>query len=162
MNSQAAVTQTQVPGDAGTVRRTRQPIAVPGPGRAVAGYALIGAMILGSVSLFSLVPVICLWVASMLTSSPVLGILLALVSVPAAMVIVGTQLVRLDGLYYRVTGKSAGARKVPAYRRGVTDTNHPHEATVLERVMIASVLLSAVIYVGWFFLYAGSPLPVGT
>jgi len=159
MNSHAAVTHTQVPGDAGTLRGTGQAIAVPGPGRAVAGYALIGAMILGSVSLFTLVPVVCLWVASMLTSSHVLGIVLALVSVPLAMVVVGTQLVRLDGLYYRVTGKSAGARKAPAYRRGVTDTNHPHEATMLERVMIASVALSALVYLVWFFFFAGSSLP---
>jgi hypothetical protein len=131
-----------------------------GPGRAIAGYGLIGAMVIGAVSMFTLVPLVCLWIASMVTSSQVAGILVALVSVPLAMTVFGSQLVRLDELYVRVTQRSRGPRVAPAYRRGATDTNYNRPTTVLEGVMVASVLISGLLYLVWFFAFAGSPLPV--
>jgi hypothetical protein len=116
-------------------------------------------MVVGAASMFTVVPLVCLWVASMLTSSQVAGILAALVSVPVAMIAFGSQLVRLDNLYVRVTAWDRGPRVAPAYRRGLTDTNFNRPTSVLDRVMVAAVMIALAVDSVWFFLFAGSPLP---
>ena len=128
---------------------------LPGP----AGCAVILVMVVAAASMFTVVPLVCLWVASMLTSSQVAGILAALVSVPVAMIAFGSQLVRLDNLYARVTDWDRGPRVAPAYRRGVTDTNFNRPTTVLDRVMVVAVMIAVAVDAAWFFLLAGSPLP---
>ncbi|MEA2346278.1 MAG: hypothetical protein QOG62_65 [Thermoleophilaceae bacterium] len=133
----------------------RPKFRLPGP----AGCAVILAMVVGAASMFTVVPLVCLWVASMLTSSQVAGILAALVSVPVAMIAFGSQLVRLDNLYVRVTAWDRGPRVAPAYRRGLTDTNFNRPTSVLDRVMVAAVMIALAVDSVWFFLFAGSPLP---
>lgn len=128
---------------------------MPGP----AGCAVILVMVIAAASLFTVVPLVCLWVASMLTSSHVAGILAALVSVPLAMIAFGSQLVRLDNLYARVTAVDRGPRVAPAYRRGLTDTNFFRPTSVLDRVMVVAVMIAVIVDAAWFFLLAGSPLP---
>jgi hypothetical protein len=123
------------------------------------GFAVIVVMVLGATSMFTVVPVACLWVASMLTSSQIAGIFAALISVPLAMVAFGSQLIRLDNLYARVTAFDRGPQVAPAYRRGLTDTNFIRPTSVLEGVMVAAVLLALVVDTIWFFGFAGSPLP---
>jgi hypothetical protein len=148
---------------AGTPRVQEQArIAAPqaiGAGRVWAGYAIVAGMVLGAVSLFTLVPLVCLWLASLITGSSSAGVILALFSVPLAMVLVGSELGRLDRLHARVTRRPGGRRIAPAYRRGVTDTRNSNSTTVLEGVMVASVVIAGGIYLAWFFLLAGSPLP---
>jgi hypothetical protein len=123
------------------------------------GFAVILVMIVGATSMFTVVPLVCLWVASMLTSSQLAGILAALVSVPIAMVAFGSQLIRLDRLYTRVTAFDQGPKVAPAYRRGLTDSNFNRPTRVLEGVMVTAVLIAVVVDTIWFFLFAGSPLP---
>lgn len=164
MNSHAAVTNSQVAPQAGTPRVQQHTVpaataATNSAGRTLAGHSIIALMILGAVSLFTVVPVICLWLASMVTSSQTAGILLALVAVPLMMVLFGSQMARLDSLHAKVTRKPASKRVAPAYRRALTDTNSGRPTTVLEGVMVASVILAVVVYLAWFFLFAGSPLP---
>jgi hypothetical protein len=129
----------------------RAKFRLPGP----AGCAVVLVMVVGATSMFTVVPLVCLWVASMLTSSQIAGILAALISVPLAMTAFGSQLIRLDNLYTRATAFDQGPKVAPAYRRGLTDTNFNRPTRVLEGVMVAAVMIATI----WFFLFAGSPLP---
>ena len=163
MNSHAAVpTRRSQIRQGCLVGRHTVPAAVVAPnsaGRTLAGHSIIVLMILGAVSLFTLVPVICLWLASMVTTTQTSGILLALVAVPVMMVLFGSQMARLDALHAKVTRRPASKRVAAAHRRGLTDTNSGRPTTVLERVMVVSVMIAGAMYLAWFFFFAGSPLP---
>jgi hypothetical protein len=47
----------------------------------------------------------------------------------------------------------------PNWLRSIRDTTPVGSTTVVEAVLIASVLLAGVVFLAWFFLLAGSPLP---
>ena len=48
----------------------------------------------------------------------------------------------------------------PSWLKSMRDTGGgPGTTTVVEAVMMGSVLLAVLVFLGWFFLLAGSPLP---
>ena len=68
----------------------------------------------------------------------------------------------LNRLYVRITGseKLLPHRYLPAWRKSLSDEREtPHGMTVLETVILSSVLLAGVAMAVWFFIAAGSPLP---
>jgi hypothetical protein len=67
---------------------------------------------------------------------------------------------RLNALYVRLTGTNRLAPMRPSWLKSMRDTAPPMGATtVVEAVLIASVLLAMLAITAWFFLLAGSPLP---
>ena len=67
---------------------------------------------------------------------------------------------RLNALYMRITGTNRLAPMRPNWLKSMRDSgNAAGTTTVVEAVMMGSVLLAGVVFVGWFFLLAGSPLP---
>jgi len=68
---------------------------------------------------------------------------------------------RLNRLYARITGStSLPGRYLPAWRKSLSDEREgPHGMSVLEAVILASVLLAGAALAIWFFIAAGSPLP---
>jgi hypothetical protein len=130
--------------------------------RRAATTGLLAAMAAGSIALWTLVPAGVLWLASRLTATagaPSTGILLAIaVGVPTAMVLSAGALVRIERLYTRMTG-FASAPVVPGWRRSLSDSNALGPTSVLEKMMIASVVLAVIALATWFFAFAGSSLP---
>jgi hypothetical protein len=120
-------------------------------------------MAAGSVALWTLVPAGVLWLASLLTATagaPSAGILLAIaVAIPAAMVLSARALVRLERVYSRITGAAATTPVVPGWRRSLSDSRALGPASVLEKLMVGSVLLAVIALTTWFFAFAGSSLP---
>jgi hypothetical protein len=120
-------------------------------------------MAAGSIALWTLVPAGVLWLASRLTATagtPSTGILLAIaVGVPTAMGLSARALVRLEHLYTRMTGVAASTPVVPGWRRSLSDSNALGPASVLEKMMVASVGLAVITLATWFFAFAGSSLP---
>lgn len=159
MNSHAAVRHGQRIGV--WERESPPPLATTNRGeRVIVGHVLVGVMVVGAVSLFTVVPLVCLLLAATITSSQTAAVLVAIVVVPAAMVAIGSQLIRLDRLHAKVADRLDTRRVAPAYRRGLTDTNRTAVSTsVLEGVMVTSVAIAGLIYLVWFFVFAGSPLP---
>ena len=69
---------------------------------------------------------------------------------------------RLNRLYGRITGstKLSSTRYLPAWKKSLSDEREsPHGMSVLEGVILASVLLAGLAMAIWFFIAAGSPLP---
>lgn len=125
--------------------------------------ALIAAMALGSVALWTAIPAAVLWVVSRLGASGQLslGICLAAAAGIATAIAVGAQaLVRVEQLYMRMTGTTPPAHTVSGWRRSLSDADALSAASVLEKLMVGSVLLAVAALATWFFAFAGSSLPV--
>ncbi|HVC07208.1 MAG TPA: hypothetical protein VND98_06475, partial [Solirubrobacterales bacterium] len=67
---------------------------------------------------------------------------------------------RLNGLYVRITGTNRLAPMRPSWLKSMRDSSPRIDTTtVVEAVMMGSVLLAALALTVWFFVLAGSPLP---
>jgi hypothetical protein len=132
-------------------------------GRNMAATAVFLAMLLCAFSLWTLIPLGWVYIASKLAHSqfPSIG--------PYMVVIVGIILTvmadawmigRLNDLYIRVTGSNRIVQSRPSWLKSMRDTGPVRDSvTVVEAVMMSSVMLAALALVTWFFLLAGSPLP---
>ncbi len=133
------------------------------PIRGMTGSAIFVLMLLAALSLWTAIPVGWIWIGSKVaqTQFPAEG--------PYAVVAVGiivTILVdawligRLNALYVHVTGTNRLAPMRPSWLKSMRDTGGgPGTTTVVEAVMMGSVLLAVLVFLGWFFLLAGSPIP---
>jgi len=121
-------------------------------------------MLLAALALWTAIPVGWLYIASQVTDTqfPASG--------PYAVVAIGILLTivfdawligRLNALYMQVTGTNRLAPMRPNWLKSMRDTGEEggNATTVVEAVMMGSVLLAGLVFVGWFFLLAGSPLP---
>ena len=123
---------------------------------------LIVVMALGSVAMWIALPVGLVYLASQLTDStqPSMGpYLLILFGLPAGMALIGKGLGRLDRMY-----AAAGGEVPQRYRPGWTRSmragrDEGRKWSVLDRVMIVSVMLCCLAGAVWFFGFAGSSLP---
>ena len=134
-----------------------------GAGRALAASLVFLAMLLAAFSLWTAIPLSWVYIASKLsqTQFPAGG--------PYAVVVIGILLTflvvawligRLNNLYVRITGTNRLAPIRPSWLKSMRDTAPVHSSvTVVEAVLMASVMLAALALTLWFFLLAGSPLP---
>jgi hypothetical protein len=130
--------------------------------RPIAAAALIALMVVGSVAVWTAIPIAGLWVASQLSDSNVqmgaVPLLVAAGGIPAAMAFAIALLARVERLHMRVTGTAPQTRVVPAWQRSLGDSRSV-PLTLLDRIMIASVLVAMIAMAVWFFAFAGSSLP---
>ncbi len=123
---------------------------------------LIVVMALGSVAMWIALPVGLVYLASQLTNStqPSMGpYLLILFGLPIGMAVIGKGLGRLDRMY-----AAAGGEVPQRYRPGWTrsmrgERESGRKWSILDRVMLVSVILCCIAMAVWFFGYAGSSLP---
>lgn len=120
-------------------------------------------MLLTALALWTAIPVGWIWIGSKVatTQFPAEG--------PYAVVGIGILLTvvldawligRLNALYMRITGTNRLAPMRPSWLKSMRDSGGDGgSTTVVEAVMMGSVLLAGLVFVGWFFLLAGSPLP---
>lgn len=125
---------------------------------------LVLLMAAGSIVMWIGVPLGLIWLASALTDSsqPSLGpYLLILVGLPIGMFAIGKVLGSLDRAHGRVTGRHDEGPKRAAWLQSTRDERGPQrkQRSVLDTVMIVSVLLAIVVGGVWFLAFAGSPLP---
>jgi hypothetical protein len=125
---------------------------------------LVLLMAAGSVLMWIGLPLGLIWIASALTDSsqPSLGpYLLILVGLPIGMFAIGKLLGMLDRAHGRITGRTdEGPQRAP-WLRSMRDERGTQrkQRSVLDTVMIVSVLLAIVVGGIWFLAFAGSPLP---
>jgi multisubunit Na+/H+ antiporter MnhB subunit len=135
-----------------------------GPLRGMSASAIFVVMLLAALSLWTAIPLGWIWIGSKMaeTQFPAAG--------PYAVVAVGIVLTilldawligRLNALYVLITGTNRLAPMRPSWLKSMRDTGGARgtATTVVEAVMMGSVLLAVLVFVGWFFLLAGSPLP---
>jgi hypothetical protein len=145
-------------------RRQRAEVDAGQLRRKVEAAGLIVLMAIGSIALWTAVPVAGLWLASQFTESftqpSTASAVMTMLGIPALMALTaltGKGLAMLERRYMRVTGTTRKPQ-VPAYRRSISDSKPSSETTVLEALMVSSVLVAGLMFTAWFVLFAGSSL----
>lgn len=138
------------------------------PGRSIAAGVVVVAMLVAALSLWTAIPLTWVYIGSQLsdTQFPSIGpYMVVLVGVIVSIVLVAWLLGRLNGLYVRITGTTSLSPMRPSWLRSMRDTSGGAPAdsrqhtTVIEAVVLGSVILAGVVVTFWFFFLAGSPLP---
>ncbi len=125
---------------------------------------LVLLMAAGSILMWIGLPLGLIWIASAISDSsqPSMGpYLLILVGLPVGAIVIGKALGALDRLRGRVSGRTGGEERRNTWMNsmGETAASGRRQRSVLDAVMIVSVLSALVIGGIWFLLFAGSPLP---
>ena len=133
------------------------------PARGLAASLVFVAMLLAALSLWTAIPLSWVYIGSKLshTQFPSEGpYLIVAMGFVASVVIVAWLIARLNGLYMRITGTNRLAPMRPTWLKSMRDVSNPAgTTTVVEAVLMGSVLLAALVLTVWFFLLAGSPIP---
>ncbi len=133
------------------------------PARGLAATAVFVAMLLAAFSLWTAIPLSWVYIASKLshTQFPSGGpYIVVIVGILASVVVVGWLIGRLNGLYIRITGTNRLGPMRPTWLRSMRDAAPMRgSVTVVEAVLMSSVMLAALALTVWFFLLAGSPIP---
>src|SRR5215210_473163 len=143
------------PGRAHRSRRRRllwSPVAI----------VLVLLMAAGSIVMWVGLPLGLIWLASAITDSsrPSMGpYLLILVGLPVGMFAIGKCLGTLDRMHGRITGRLDDGPQRAAWLQSMRDERGPRRKrrSVLDTVMIVSVLAAVVVGAIWFIAFAGSP-----
>src|SRR3954454_18709906 len=121
------------------------------------------AMLLAAFSLWTAIPLSWVYIASKLseTQFPSGGpYAVVAVGIVASILFVAGLIGRLNGLYIRLTGTNRLGPIRPTWLKSMRDTGPVRSSvTVVEAVLMASVMLAMLALTAWFFLLAGSPIP---
>ncbi len=133
------------------------------PGRSAAAGVVFLAMLLAAFSLWTAIPLTWVYIASKVshTQFPSGGpYAVVAVGIVASILIIAWLIGRLNRLYVRITGTNRLGPIRPAWLKSMRDTGSaPGNVTVVEAVLMSSVMLAAVALTIWFFFLAGSPIP---
>jgi hypothetical protein len=129
----------------------------------VAASLVFVAMLLASFSLWTAIPLSWVYIGSKLSTTqfPSGGpYMIVAVGILASIVFVAWILGRLNQLYIRITGTNRLAPMRPTWLKSMRDTSPVvGTVTIVEAVLMSSVILAACALTVWFFLLSGSPLP---
>jgi hypothetical protein len=127
---------------------------------------VVAIMMVGAVSMWTVIPFGWIWIGSKISSSqqpsggPYMVVFFGIV---ISICVIAYLLAWLNRLYVRLTGSNRLPRRyVPGWRKSLSDERAGARGmgmTVMEAVILASVLLAALAMAAWFFVIAGSPLP---
>ena len=131
-------------------------------GRSVAGAIVVLAMMVAALSLWTVIPLSWVYIGSQIADSqfPSGGpYMIVFIGIVVSILIIAWLLSRLNGLYIRITGTNTMAPMRPAWLKSMRDEPIHRGTTVMEAVIVGSVLMAVLALVTWFFLLAGSPIP---
>jgi hypothetical protein len=133
------------------------------PARGLAAGLVFVAMLLAAFALWTAIPLSWIYIASKLsqTQFPAGGpYAVVAVGIIASVLVVAWLIGRLNELYVRITGTNRLAPIRPAWLKSMRDTGGLQSSvTVVEAVLMGSVMLAGLALTIWFFLLAGSPIP---
>jgi hypothetical protein len=131
--------------------------------RGLAASAVFVAMLVTALALWTAIPLGWIWIGSQVSTTqfPAEGpYAVVAIGIIVSIVLDAWLIGRLSALYVRVTGTDRLAPMRPSWLKSMRDTGGaPGTTTVVEAVLMGSVLLAGLVFVAWFFLIAGSPLP---
>lgn len=120
-------------------------------------------MLVAAFSLWTVIPLSWIYIASKLshTQFPSGGpYAIVAVGIVASILIIAWLIGRLNNLYIRLTGTNRLSPIRPGWLKSMRDTAPVQgSVTVVEAVLMSSVLLAALALTVWFFILAGSPIP---
>jgi hypothetical protein len=124
------------------------------------GVLLVLLMAVGSIVMWLGAPVGLIWLAGRTASpaNPTLGPLLIIAgALPVTMIVIAIVLRRLDAWFSQVTGYDADTRRIAVpWMKGMTERRDNRRATVLDVVMIMSVIGAGAV-VGFLWLFVAKP-----
>jgi hypothetical protein len=133
------------------------------PARALAAGLVFVAMLLAAFALWTAIPLSWVYIASKVseTQFPSGGpYAVVAIGILVSIIFVAWLIGRLNDLYIRITGTNRLAPMRPAWLKSMRDTGGVQSSiTVVEAVLMGSVMLAALALTAWFFLLAGSPIP---
>lgn len=133
------------------------------PARALVAGVVFLAMLLAAFSLWTAIPLSWLYIGSKVseTQFPSGGpYAVVAVGIIVSILVIAWLISRLNELYVRITGTNRVVAIRPAWLKSMRDTGPVQgSVTVVEAVLMSSVMLAALALTIWFFLLAGSPLP---
>lgn len=133
------------------------------PARALVAGVVFLAMLVAAFALWTAVPLSWLYIGSKVSETQfpsggpyaVTGI-----GIVVSIIVIAWLISRLNELYVRITGTNRVVAMRPTWLKSMRDTGPaPSNVTVVEAVLMVSVMLAALALTLWFFLLAGSPLP---
>ena len=131
--------------------------------RGLAASAVFIVMLVAALALWTAIPLGWIWIGSKVseTQFPAEG--------PYAVVAIGIlfttladawMIGKLNDVYVWITGTNRLAPMRPSWLKSMRDSATPMgTTTVVEATMMGSVILALIVFTGWFFLLAGSPIP---
>jgi hypothetical protein len=129
--------------------------------------ALISGMTLGTINLWTGVPLLALWLGSRATggaSISMLAVLVVIVTMAAGSFAVLRALAWLDARQRRLTGRERTVRQHTPWLRSMRG-ERPHDTATgqsqlaaLDYVLVAVVVACVVAFEVWFFFFSPSPL----
>ncbi len=132
-------------------------------GRGLVASVVFLAMLVAAFALWTVIPLTWIYIASKVshTQFPSGGPYAVVAGGILVSVLIDAWLIgRLNTLYVRVTGSNRLHSIRPTWLRSMRDSGPAYNAvTVVEAVMMSSVLLAALALAVWFFVLAGSPIP---
>ena len=132
-------------------------------GRHVAATFLVLLMIVAALSMWTVIPLGWVWIGSRIskTQDPAGGpYMVVLVGIVVSILVVSWLLGRLNRAYVHLTGTNTVEPIRANWLKSMRDTaGVPNYPTVLETVIVTSVILALLAMTVWFFVAAGSPLP---
>jgi hypothetical protein len=136
-----------------------------GPARGLAASLVFVVMLLAALSIWTAIPLSWIYIGSKVsqTQFPSEGpYFVVAAGIIASVSIIAWLIGRLNRLYIQITGTNRLAPMRPTWLRSMRDTSSEDgTTTVVEAVLMGSVLLAALTLTVWFFLLAGSPIPNG-
>ena len=129
----------------------------------MAASVIFVAMLLAALSLWTLIPLSWIYIGSKLsdTQFPSSGpYAVVAIGIILSIVIAAWLISRLNRLYMNVTGTNRLSPMRPTWLKSMRDTSPSRgDTTVVEAVLMGSVMLAALALTLWFFFLAGSPTP---
>lgn len=120
-------------------------------------------MLLAALSLWTAIPLTWIYIGSKVsdTQFPSTGPYFVVgAGIILSVIFIAWLIGRLNRLYIQITGTNRLAPMRAAWLKSMRDTSSaPGSTTVVEAVLMGSVLLAALALTLWFFLLAGSPIP---
>jgi hypothetical protein len=133
------------------------------PIRGMTASLIFLVMLFAALALWTVIPVGWIYIGSKIaeTQFPAEGpYAVVAVGILVSILIDAWAIGHLNALYVRVTGTNRLAPMRPSWLKSMRDTGgSAGTTTVVEAVLMGSVMLAVLVFVGWFFLLAGSPLP---
>ncbi len=133
-----------------------------GPARGLAASIIFFFMLLAALSLWTAIPLSWVYIASKVshTQFPSEGpYFVVAAGIVVSVLLVSWLIGRLNRLYIQITGTNRLAPMRPAWLKSMRDTSSAAgTTTVVEAVLMGSVLLALLVLTIWFFLIAGSPI----
>lgn len=136
------------------------PLTLRGVRERVAVVVVVALMALGSLALWTAVPVAWLWFTREVEPG-VTRYVVAVAGSAMTMVVGAAFLFRLQAAYARMTHVAGPPAGPPGWRRSVSDDRARRRLTLIEIFLIGSALIALLVLVGWWAFLSDSPSPSG-